>query len=314
MKARKQIEEYIFKTYGHLVLHDPPEFDEELSVWITKLRSDYPILIRDDKRRKKTLRFLKIPSLGHVVFDEGLHLVKGKTTEEEVIEERVREYLNMWREYAEDIVVKASAERIASLGEVRLSLNPIFELINFIDINGFISKDQIFEKMSKRRHKMNQYVSLLQDLEIIRPYEDKFQPGNLFVAFKERFQSDFDKFISAIFSEILRKRYSYLRDVIHTQNLSKLISVENVIYYPEIHTEEAIPRDYKTLAKEYRIEYHSSISEPAIAAYLRKLEQIDLVSEENGLYHGTQYMRERISEIRTQIPSPEHVWSVPSIY
>ncbi|MBD3405650.1 MAG: hypothetical protein GF411_05910 [Candidatus Lokiarchaeota archaeon] len=314
MEARRQIEEYIFKSYGHLVLHDPPKFDKERALWITNLRSDYPILIRDDKRMTKTLKFLKIHSLGHVVFDKQLHLIESKTTEEEEIEDRVRKYLDMWRSYAEDIVVKASAERIASLGEVRLSLNPIFEIINFIDINGSISRSQIFERMSKKKNKMSRYLSLLQDLEIVRPHEAHFQPGNLFVALKERFPSDFDKFISSIFSEILRKRYSYLRDIIQTQNLSKLISVENIIYYPEIHTEEAIPRDYKTLVKEYRTEYQSPISEPAIAGYLRKLEQIELIDEENGLYHGTQDMRERISELRTETTSPESIWSIPSPY
>ncbi len=310
MNIQEDIVSYLIQNYGHLVLSDSPEYNEELELWISKLHSDYPILIQDDKKGKKEIHFIKIHSLGYIVFNSQKQIVRDKTTSDEQVVLRIETYLDMWRTYAENIVVSASAERIAKLSEVSNVLNPIYEIITFVSDSNFISLFHFEKERTDKRRKAKQYLAMLEDLKLLRRHDNGYVPGNLFVALKEQTDA-YDQFMESIYATILKHRYSFLRNVLNLSNLETVIRIANIVYYPELHTRESVPRDRKTLVREYTLEYRLEITEPRMSGYLKKLEELDVIRIESGFYQGNDELRTKMFDIQKSIESPESLWSVP---
>ncbi|MGQ4871635.1 MAG: hypothetical protein ACP6IT_07345, partial [Candidatus Thorarchaeota archaeon] len=160
--------------------------------------------------------------------------------------------------------------------------------------------------------KIRRYFVLLQDLQFIREHEDRFTPGNAFVSLREK-HSTFDKIAVAVFSEILKHRYAYLRDVVSLGNLERIVRIANIIYYDELHAGSAVPRTRETLLNEFELEYETSISPSSMRTNLYKLRTVEVVQRSGKLYHGVTSLRERMMALESQIPSPEAVWSIPAV-
>lgn len=310
MSEEQIVDEYVIQNYGHLVLNDPPEFDDDSSLWISKLHSNYPILIQNDKTKKREVQFLKVNVLGYVTFNKEMHLVSDRTTTEDELETKLTAFLDMWRSYAERIVISATADRIAGLWEVSSALNPIYEIMNFVMENDAITLAYFESDRSRQRSKVKHYISILEDLKLLRKYEGRYVAGNLFVSLRKRTDT-FHDLMNAVYSEVLRKRYSYLKQVVGHTSLETVIRIGNVVYYPELHAREAVPRDRNTLIDEYAREYGSQISAPRLTGYLRKLREIEVIEEDGGLYFGAHGLRDKMFSIQKEIEPPSQVWDVP---
>ncbi len=311
MNTHESIVSYVIENYGHLILSEDPEYNEDQDLWVSKLRSDYPILIHDDRKATKSLRFIKISSLGYVVFNNRNQLVGSKTTSDEEVSSRIETYLDMWRTYAENIVVAAAADRIGRLVEVSNALNPIYEIINFVSDSNYISLSHFEKERSDKKRKAKQYLMMLEELELLREHDGGYVPGNLFVALRE--QTDkFGQFAEAVYATILKRRYSFLRNVLNLSNLETVIRIANIVYYPELHMKGPVPRNQKTLVKEFELEYRCEITEPRMGGYLRKLEELDVIRINSGYYQGDDQLRADMFDIQKNFVSPETLWSVPS--
>jgi hypothetical protein len=310
MMGQEVIDHYVIRNYGNSILNDPPEFSEERSMWISRLRSDYPIRIHDDRRSSRTLKFIKVPELGYVVFDDMLHLKKDLTSTPEEVEIQLENYLNMWRAHVENLVVSATADKIASLPEVMNSLNPIYEIVNYVLEDGYITIDMLDRSDSA---KSNRYISLLEQMGIIRKHEEKYVEGNALVTLQDLCRDKgFNDLVTKNNAMILESHYSYLRHVIQLTSLQRLINVENIVYYPEFYMKDAVPRDRKRLLQEYNLEYRAEIAPPSLSSNLRKLRDLEIIERTDSLYHGTKDIRNHVLELYQSVPSPETVWSVAS--
>lgn len=313
MEAEKSVAKYVIDNYGHLIRNEPPQFDEDSSLWISRLHSDYPVIIQNDQEKKREIHFIKADILGHVVLDKELRLVGDMTTTESELEERLSTYLDMWRSYAERIVISATADRVAQLSEVSTALNPIYEIINFILENDSVHLAHFEGRGPRRKRNMKHYFSILEDLNIIRKHEDRYVSGNLLAALrKETLGRSFSDLMNAVYAVVLRKKYAYLKQVIGQTSLETVIRVGNTIYYPELYSKGRVPRDRATLLREYENEYEFGITAPRLAAYLRKLGEIEVVAEEDGLYFGKDSLRDEMFSIQRSIQSPNEYWSISS--
>lgn len=313
MNIEEVIGRYVITHYGNLVLHEEPEFDENRQLWISRLHSDYPIMIHNDLTSERRMRFIKINPLGFVAFDEKMRINRDWTSARGKIVSRIDTYLNMWRAYAENIVISASADRIVELPEVMTALNPIYEILLTLHEDGRIGlEDLVSERRSRKREmKSRQYVALLEGLNLIRRHRGQYVRGNLFVALEKR-NPEFNQLVKWAFSEILHKRYPYLREVIALGNLERLIRVGNTVYYPELHAREPVPRDRSTLVKEFALEYPGGIPPIAMRSNLHKLERVEVIERRDSMYQGVDSLRSKMFELQKEMPSPETVWSVSS--
>ena len=84
MSQTQVAQRYAFSHYGHLILVDDLIFDERQNIYTSNLRSDYPLVIQDDRiPNKRIIRVLKIDSLGTVSFNQNLEIIKERTTSRE---------------------------------------------------------------------------------------------------------------------------------------------------------------------------------------------------------------------------------------
>ena len=313
MSAVETIGKYVVGHYGNLVLYEEPVFDEERRLWISRLHSDYPVIIQNDFTKRRELRFIKISPLGFVAFDQKMRLNRSWTSSRDTVASRIRTYLDMWRAYAENIMISASADRIVDLPEVATALNPIYEILLILHEEGQIHPDDLVSERGRRKEedKNKQYIALLEGLDLLRHYDGKYVRGNAFVSLEER-NAEFNHLVKTAFSMILSQRYPYLREVIALTNLERLIKVGNTVYYPELHAHEAVPRDSATLVKEYTLEYGGEIPRTAIRSNLYKLKGVKIVEQHDSMYQGTNSLRNTMLNLLNMTPSPDTVWSVPT--
>ena len=317
MSVDEVVGKYVVRHYGNLVLHEDPDFDEDLQLWISRLHSDYPVTIQNDLTTERKLRFIKINILGFVAFDQEMRLNREWTSSRETVTSRIMTYLNMWRAHAENIMISAAADRIVDLPEVMTALNPIYEILLMLHEEGQIFPEDLIPERKTRKAAMKnamktkRYLTLLEELSLIRRHKKKYVRGNAFVSLEERIP-EFSKLTKNVFSMILSERYPYLREVIPLTNLERLIKVGNIVYYPELHAREPVPRDTSTLVKEYALEYGGEISITAIRSNLYKLKGVKIIEQHNDLYQGVSNLRTEMVDSMKRIPSPDAVWAIPS--
>jgi len=257
------------------------------------------------------LKFIKTQSLGYVILDEELKPISKFTTPEDEVVGNLQDYLNMWREYAEKIVLSASADRIARMEEVSYSLNPIYTILVYLEETGSIKLEHFETGVSNDDRKTHRYLSLLEGLDIIRKHERGYAAGNLYVSLRES-TNDIEKIKLAVFSVILRKRYSFLKDVLSNQTLERIIRLGNVMFYPELEMRSAVLRDYRTLQREYYLEYEVEMLKPDMITYLHKLKKVDIVERKGSFYSGNDSLRNEMYKWLSTMASPEAAWSIPT--
>ena len=80
MKARDEIENYVFRHYGNLTTVGNVGYEDESGKWIAELRCDYPRWIKDDKSdAEPTLRFIPMDNIGKIVFDSNFNPLEMTT-------------------------------------------------------------------------------------------------------------------------------------------------------------------------------------------------------------------------------------------
>ncbi|MCF2136882.1 MAG: hypothetical protein K9W43_06510 [Candidatus Thorarchaeota archaeon] len=314
MNSRETITKFVITHYGNLIRNDDPTYDEVSRRWIARLQSDYPIIIHNDLTSETRIRFLKVSPLGYVVFNEQFHPHPDLITPRETIVSRLRSYLHMWRSYTESLLLRSSADKIAQLPEVLTALNPVYEILltlyeeEHVNLTDF----SIEGKTKGRKKKMRKYIALLQELEVLRPSDHYYVPGNLFVMLLEK-QLSFENITTAVMSEILRRKYEFLREVMSLGNLERIIRVANIVYYTELHTKSEVPRSWSTLMKEFSCEYDTSISPSSIKLNLYKLVKVGVIGKSKSLYHGTSELRSKMIEMWGKKPSPDTIWRIPKL-
>jgi len=310
MSVDDVITRYIIENYGNLVLNESPEFDESAQVWISMLTSDYPIVI-DEGIDDRRFHFLKARPLGYVVFSEDLKVIEEMSTSDEKVADNLTRYLDMWRSYAERLVVSASARNLANLVDVSNAFNPIYEIISYVLDNRTISKDD-FLNDSRKKAKSPQYFELLREIEILRKENSHYTSGNLLASIIESAKNDFNTIINSVYAEILQKRYPYIRHVISTSSLNRVIKVENIVYYPEFYARGPVKRDRKTLVREFSLEYNDILTEPTLSGYLRKLESIGVIKRKGDLYSGVDSIRRKMFDLQKEYNPPDETWNIPA--
>ena len=74
------VQRLLFGHYGDLIIADTPMFDATKQAYVANLRSDYPIMVQDDKMQETKLHILKVDRLGSVYIDKDLKIMQEKTT------------------------------------------------------------------------------------------------------------------------------------------------------------------------------------------------------------------------------------------
>lgn len=303
MNVYEQLQRFAAKEYGQFILVDPPVLDPDKQTYQANIRANYPVYIHDDRNPSDyRVRVLKIQSLGSVYLNKDAQILPHLTTYREQCDTNLTDLLKLWREQAENIVVSCSSDNLVQIKEFQNHFNQIEVIVDYLkEFNRITDFEVARYNPKKDRSRLNRYLHLLEELELVRREGLTFVPGRQFVLFEEKAAND-DALKQSILSYILRNRYITIRDFFKITILEKTIGIESMIYLPEIETGEPIHRRPATIALSYKNYYERNINPIHLNHILKRLERCKAIERQGSTYHGSGDLREMMINRKKDLP------------
>jgi hypothetical protein len=304
MALEEVVQKLVWREFGQFTLFDPPEYDPDSERYMVNLRSDYPIFIHDDRGPSEyKVRVLKIRSLGQLFFNNQYQIIRDLSINKVDTDANLESLLRLWREQAENIVVTCSAYNLMRIDEFRNHFSQIDIIIDYLKEFDRITPIDLKRYRPKRyRTRFLQYINLLKGLEVIREEESGvYVPGRQFSLLEER-TDNYDQFKKSILSHVVENRYITIRDVFKLTILEKTISIDNVIYLPELEIEEPIHRKRGSIANLYKKYYDRNIDPFKLNNILKRLENVEAISRKGDKFFGEEQLREKMLKKKKDLP------------
>ena len=281
MSVTSEIHKYVLQNYGNLISFSKPVFDEENKTWIAQLKTDYPRLIQDDSvPDERILRFLTMKNLGMVRLSEDLKHIEA-TPRDDCIG-KLSTFLKTWQERAERIIVTASSDQLAKLGETQWILAPVRMIVSNLLQKEVIYYGELERERPNRRKRLEQYLGLLEGLHLVRKIEKGYTYGNLFTVLQEKARG-FEDFKTAVISCVLRERYSMIREVFDISQLETFVHVDSCYYRPALEAEKILHFKRDTIINHY-LTFYGRKSPMRLAYILNELVGTNAL-ERSGKYY-----------------------------
>ena len=301
MHAPKEISRYMRLHYGNLVTFDDPMFVE--GKWETDLKVDYPMVIQDDRTGERMIRFLTFKGLGHLRFTQDFRVIE-RTTQNEECADLLSAHLARWRKRTERIVTQASADNLARVGKLREILHPIEVIVSSLVDPGEISIAEISEWRRPKRSK--QYLSLLEQNEIVQRTETGYTYGNTFTSIQKRVAEEnpkdhYDAIVESVIAHVIRHNYPVLRQVFQLSRLEPLVHMDNCYYEPALQAEKLLYKKEGTLVDRYNSIY-PRVSRAELKPALHELVRIGTLTKEGEYFYGKNNLFVEMQQMQSAIP------------
>lgn len=283
---------YLFSHYGELILADNPVFDKREQVYVSNLRSDFPIIFQDDRTLENRFHLLKVNHIGSIYIDKELKVIKDRTTSREECVENLKLFFKLWLKRAEEIIVSATAESLVCVSKFNHYFDTIDAVLGSIYDAGCVTDEEIQDaRHSKRLRKTHLYLELLEGLELIRRSGDGYAPGNAFISLRDSSKErSKEEFIDLLLSYVIKERYPTLRDVFKLTILEPTIHVDSCVYLPEIEEGNSIFRTEESIQKDFKEYYSKPIGILDLRLHLRRLENAKAIERDGKHYFGNEKM------------------------
>jgi len=286
VKATERAKEYAMCHYGNLFSTEDPVFDEKEKLWKAQLKSNYPRLIKNDQPEERFIRVLPLKGLGTICFDEDFQFIEDCSSKREESIFRLRYYLELWREQVENIVVSASSQQLAKTYPARNFLHPAnMILANFRQKPDSVITFQELEKMRIRHIKIERWVSLLEDLKLIKRIETGFTYGGEFTKLEVKAIAEVKEFENLSMAYILEKSYPLLKEIFHIQQFEPLVHLDSCYYRPALEAEGILYQSETSLFKRFILDYNYR-PDPELRHLLLDLQKSDALRCKNSYYYA----------------------------
>lgn len=303
VSINERAKEYAMCHYGNLFSTEDPIFDEKERLWKVRLKSNYPRLIKNDDPEERYIRVLPLKGLGTMCFTESLQFVENCSSKRDESISRLRSYLEMWREQVENIVVSASAKQLAKTYPARNFLHPAnMVLSNFRHKKDNVITFEELEKMRIRHGKIERWISLLEDLKLIKRIEIGYIYGEKFTQLEERTAEEAFDFETLSMAYILQKSYPLLKEIFHIQQFEPLIHLDTCYYRPALEAEEILCQSENSLFKRFVTDY-SYRPNPELRHLLSELQQSDSLRRKDSFYFANDTIFQEMMELKSESPS-----------
>lgn len=255
-----------------------------------RLNLSTPIFHEDTLTKYKTVSYLIFKDLlkGSVSTNKKnkVYLPKIKEMTKKVISR-----YNILNKVSERIVLNASSDNIAKLNEVDHFLKPIsYIALQLYEKNFF----PIEQKMSP---KMNKYLNLLNDLELIKKVEGGYKESSKFISLKKKV-NQFEELKHAIYSDTLSQGYETLRNYFNFRFIDSYIKIENSYYADSVESNRLLKRTEKEMLTQF-IKRYAQMPSYKFNPHLRELALAGSFKYENqGVITGINEIYEEIYSSR----------------
>jgi len=298
MSATEQIRKYVVQHYGNLISIVEPRFDARNGIWLAELKSDYPRIIRDDRRPdERMIRFLSLRRLGTVMLSEDLQ--SFDCTPRETCIQNLSAFLDIWHERAERIIVRASSEHLARIDEARWVLAKVGMIVSNLLQNEMISDEDLAFYVPRDRHRMGRYLKLLEGLDLVSRTDGGYTYGPLFAELRTRI-TDPEEFEIVALSHVIRERYSTLRESFGISQLETFVHVDSCYYRPALEAESLIYRTRSSIVSHYG-RFYGQKPPLRIAYILGKLVHAKALEYEDGYYFGNEHLFSQMLDMKSEM-------------
>jgi hypothetical protein len=298
MSVAKEIHRYILQNYGNLISTSQPLFDDKTRTWIAQLQTDYPRLIPDDRSpSEKIVKFLSMKNLGTIRFSEDLK-PRDATPREDCIKQ-LNTFLKIWQERAERIIVTASSDQLARIGETQWILAPFRMIVSYLLQKEVMYDNEVERERPIKERKLGQYLKLLESLDLVRRIDNGYTHGNLFTALLEKSTNTMD-FKTAIMSCLIRERYSMLRDIFAISQLETFVHVDSCYYKPALEAEKIVHLKRDTIIN-YYFAFYGKKSPVRLAYILDELVGANALKSSDKYYYGNEELFDRMLNMKNEL-------------
>ncbi len=296
------VRSYALQHYGNLISVSDPTFDPEQKAWIAELQSDYPRVIRDDRRPdERTLKFLTLRKLGTIKVGENLEPNSIDATSRDTCVDNLSYFLNLWKDRAEKIIVKASSDNLANTNAAKTFLGKIETIIARLEWSDVIYDSEIDLLPSKEGERVRKYLQLLAGLDIVMHQKDGYSYGNMFTELSCNIH-DSSKLSTAILSYIIKNRYAALKEAFNISQLETVVHVDSLYYRPALEANELIywKRESfeRSCARMYGYKSKIFFRLPYV---LKELVEVKALKYEDSYYFGNDRLFNEMKDAKDQM-------------
>jgi len=311
----KIIKTYTSKNYGHIIVADPPIYNEEKNTYTSNLRANYPLIIKNEKPpERKTMHLLKINSLGKITIDKSGKIIKEQTTQRDDCITNIQLFLERWKRRTEEIVVYTTLDKIIKGSRQNHYLTPINEIISNLWEYESINEIEIDAgRDKKRRQKTRQYLNLLEGLDIVQKQGKNFIEGNLTVSVRQEAKGNKRYFKDLLISTIFKERYTALRDVFKLTVFEPMIRIEKCIYFQEIEMDDQIYRGTDSINREIKQNYRRVMNNDVLKRNLEQLVDFEVIEQSGQYFYGREDLRKTMIQRKNETMTDGDMFSIPQI-
>jgi hypothetical protein len=302
------VKQYVRHHYGNLISVGEPKFDPAEKQWVAELVSDYPRIIHDDRNpEERRLRFLTLRRLGTVRVGENLSQNSIDATTRDDLVQNLNNYLKLWQERANRVIIKASSLNFARTNSAQTFLGKIGVIVSRLERKNVILDGEIDNFHEAEASKIRRYLQLLEGLEIVEHRENGYSYGNMYTELSYEAQKAHVDLNTAILSCIIKNRYSALKETFGITHLEPVVHIDSLYYRPALEADDLIYWKYESFEQHCSMLYgHGSKISFRLPFILDELVNVQALKYEDKLYFGNsdlwKQMRENIDMSEFSLP------------
>lgn len=298
MSVVEEVRKYAVRHYGNLISVDEPKFDARTKTWLTELKSDYPRIIHDDRSPNvRMVKFLSLRRLGMIKLGENLQPIEA--TSRKVCIQNLSSFLDMWQERAERIIVKVSSDHFARINEAQWVLAKVGMIISNLLQKEMILEEEIASHHPKEESKIRRYLKLLEGLDLVRQIDEGYTYGNLFTELRRQ-TSGVQEFKIVVLSQVIRERYSTLKETFGISQLETFVHVDSCYYRPALEAEELLYWTGDSIVNRYSKLYGRK-SPLRITYILGELVNVKALEREDKYYFGNDRLFSQMLDLKSEM-------------
>jgi len=301
----KRTREYVLTNYGNLLSIDEPVFDERERLWKVGLKTEYPRLIKNDDPEERFVRTVLIKDLGTIWVDQDLTVIRDLSTPRSESVKILQTRLKTWEERAENIIVRTSALQLANTGIANVFLNPIRTVLgNFLQEENAIIP---FEELEDARETYLKWISLLEDLQLVRKEEEGYTYGNMFTEIRRQTPTD-QEFLTYTLAYVIRERYPLLKEAFKLRQFETLVHLDSCYYRPALEAGKVLYQRAESLFHRYFTQYSKYKPQLELRAGLMELCYSNALKRGKGYYFANDELFQemlKLSEKALELSSPK---------
>ena len=284
--------DYVVAKYGNLVSPEQPIFDKKEQLWKVKLSSEYPRLIKNDQPEERFVKTLLIKDLGTVWLNDKFSIVEDKSSTRNDAVENLRIRLRTWTDRAENIIVKSSSYQLANTGIANVFLNPIRTVLSaFLEEEDYVIT---FDEIEGSRSNYLKWISLLEDLQLVRKEKEGFVYGNMFTELLRNTASK--DFMKTVLAYVIRERYPVLKEAFGVKQLETLVHMDSCYYVPALQAGKIICQKPESLFRRFINQYNKYKPELELRASLLELCNSKALLKRDNCYFGNEKLFKNMLE------------------